>query len=151
MRCIVSAMRRYAMARTKGCAKARYRRKLISETARPSRSGARLRVVAAECADVVERPASQRMIQSPVARSDRRRRWFRLEHRFVKARRQHVDQVDVARKLAVLLARHAAGHEDAEVAGGLMDGVDDRLSIAPDFVDVCRRGRESSRALVAAA
>ena len=31
---------------------------------------------------------------------------FRLKHRFVEPRRQHVDEIDVARELVVLLASH---------------------------------------------
>src|SRR5882724_7608378 len=38
---------------------------------------------------------------------------FRDESRLIEARRQHVNQVDVAGKLGVLLLGHAAGNEDA--------------------------------------
>ena len=59
-----------------------------------------------------------------------------LEHRLVEAGRQHIDQVDVAGELAVLLARDAAGHEDAEMADGLVDRIDDGLAVGADLVDV---------------
>src|SRR6516225_6043795 len=58
-----------------------------------------------------------------------------LERRLVKPGRQRVDQVDVARELAVLFLGDAAGHEDAEVADGLVDRVDDRLPVGADLVD----------------
>ena len=61
---------------------------------------------------------------------------LRLEHRLVEARRQHIDQVDVVGELAVLLARHPGRHEDSEMAGGLVNGVDDRLAVSADVVDV---------------
>ncbi len=47
----------------------------------------------------------------------------------VDARRQHIDHVDVGGELLVFLARHAAGHEDAQVADALVHGVDDGLVV----------------------
>ena len=56
-------------------------------------------------------------------------------HRLVEAGRQDVDEVDVGRELLVLLLRHAAGDEDAEVADALVDAVDDGLAVGADVVD----------------
>src|SRR6185312_6071590 len=61
---------------------------------------------------------------------------FRLECRLIETRRQHIDQVDVAGKLGVLLPGNAAGHKNAEMANGLVDRVDDRLAVIPDLVDI---------------
>jgi hypothetical protein len=36
----------------------------------------------------------------------------------------------------MLFASHAGGHENTEMADGLMNSIDNRLSIGPDFVDV---------------
>ena len=81
--------------------------------------------------------ASQRITQSPVTRSGLAvSSRLRLEHRLVEAGRQHVDQIDIAGELAVLLARDAAGDEDAEMTDGLVDRVDDRLAVGADLVDV---------------
>ena len=41
----------------------------------------------------------------------------------------------------VLLLRHPAGDEDAEVADALVDAVDDGLAVGADVVDAARRGR----------
>ena len=59
-----------------------------------------------------------------------------LERRLVEAGRQHIDQVDVAGELGMLLLGDAAGDEDAEMADRFVDGVDDGLPIGPDLVDV---------------
>ena len=74
-----------------------------------------------------------------------------LEHRLVETGRQRVDQVDIARELAVLLFRDAAGHEDAEMTDGLVDGVDDGLSVGADLVDVLVEIENPVRAPAAAA
>ena len=59
-----------------------------------------------------------------------------LGHRgLVEPRRQHVDVVHVGGELGVFLARDAAGNEDAEVAGLVMDAVDDGLLVGDDVVD----------------
>src|ERR671910_3107718 len=65
-------------------------------------------VVTAERADVVERArlAAHHPLAGNEVGPDRVLR-LRLEHRLVEARWQHVDEVDVARELVVLLARHA--------------------------------------------
>src|SRR5262245_49914530 len=55
-------------------------------------------------------------------------------HSFVHTRRQHIDEIDVACKLVVLLLCHRAGNEDAEVANGFMYGVDDGLAVRADLV-----------------
>ncbi|CAB3654957.1 hypothetical protein LMG26840_03012 [Achromobacter dolens] len=47
----------------------------------------------------------------------------------VDAGRQHIDHVDVGGEFLVFLARHAAGHEDAQVADALMHGIDDGLVV----------------------
>ena len=94
-------------------------------------------VVAAERADVVERPPLA--AHDPVAGDEVGvgcLAGFGLEHRLVKARRQHVDHVDIARELAVLLARHAGGDENSEMSDGFVDRVDDRLAVGADLVDV---------------
>src|SRR5690606_10519281 len=51
----------------------------------------------------------------------------------VDAGRQHVDQVDVGGEFLVLFARHAAGHENAQVADAFVHGVDDGLVVRHDF------------------
>ena len=61
---------------------------------------------------------------------------FDFEHGLVQTGRQRVDQVDVAGELLVLLLCHAAGDEYAQMADALVDGVDDGLAEAADFVDV---------------
>ena len=59
---------------------------------------------------------SKRTIQSPPIASGLASSADRGHDRLVQARRQHVDQVDVGGELLVLLLRHAAGDEDAEMA-----------------------------------
>ncbi|CFD96699.1 Uncharacterised protein [Bordetella pertussis] len=54
----------------------------------------------------------------------------------VNAGRQHVDDVDVGGELLVLLARHRAGDEDAQVADALMHRVDDGLVVRHHFAVV---------------
>src|SRR5579864_9280330 len=54
----------------------------------------------------------------------------------IETRRQHIDQIDVARELAVLLLGNAARDEDAEMTDCLVNGVDDRLPVIPDLIDV---------------
>ena len=110
-----------------------------------------LRRIAAHGADIVECP--RLAAHHPLA--DRKvvvGRFGRpcLESRFIKTGRQHVDQVDVAGELGMLLLGDAAGNEDAEMADAFMHGVDDRLPVRPDLVDVGRRDRESSPAPAAA-
>src|SRR5690606_10425750 len=51
----------------------------------------------------------------------------------VDAGRQHVDQVDVGGEFLVLVARHAAGHENAQVADAFVHGADDGLVVRHDF------------------
>ena len=55
-------------------------------------------------------------------------------HRLVQTGRQHVDQIDVGSELIVLLAGHAAGDEDAEMADALVDGIDDGLTLGEDIL-----------------
>jgi hypothetical protein len=59
-----------------------------------------------------------------------------LERGFVKTRRQQIDQIDIAREFIVFLLGDAARDEDAKMADGLVDGVDDGLAKRPDFVHV---------------
>src|SRR5262245_8939698 len=59
----------------------------------------------------------------------------RRHHGLVKARRQHIDKVDVARELIVLLLRHRSRYEDAEMAYRLMDGINHGLTVRPHIVD----------------
>ena len=108
-------------------------------------------VVAAEGADVVERArlaAHHPFAGDEVGVVDRLA--LRGQHRLVEARREHVDQVDVRGELVVLLPRDARRDEDAEMPDLVVDGVDDGLAVGADLVDVCRRGRGSSRAPAAA-
>ena len=107
--------------------------------------------IAAHGADVVERPrlaahdplADGKIGTGGVAA-------LGLERRFIEPGRQHVDQIDIAGELRVLLLGDAAGNEDAEMADGLMNRVDDGLPIGPDLVDVGIADRESSPAPAAA-
>ena len=54
---------------------------------------------------------------------------------FVKARRQYVDQIDIARKLIVLLASYRSRNEDTKMADGFMNCVDDRLTMGANIID----------------
>ncbi len=56
------------------------------------------------------------------------------DDRLVKAGRQHVDQIDVGSKFLMLLFRHPARHENAEMADVFMDGVDDGLAVDEQVV-----------------
>ena len=96
-----------------------------------------LRIVAAERTDVVERP--RLAAHHPLARDEvgaDRVRPLGLQHRLVQSWRQHIDQVDVAGELVVLLARDAGGDKNPEMPHGFMDRVDDGLAVGADVVDV---------------
>ena len=56
------------------------------------------------------------------------------DHRLVEAGRHQVDHVHARGELGVLLGRHLAGHEDAEVADRLVQRVDDGLAVRDDLV-----------------
>jgi hypothetical protein len=94
-------------------------------------------IVAAERADVIERPllathhpiAVHKVGIGGVGA-------LLLEHGFVEAGRQRIDEVYIAGEFAVLLARHARGYEDAEMADRLVDGIDDGLTVGAHFLDV---------------
>ena len=73
-------------------------------------------------------------------------RVLRRHHCLVEAGREHVDQVDVAGELIMLLLRHRAGDEDAEMADRFMDGVDDGLSVRADIVEAVVEVRIQPRA-----
>src|SRR5262245_11624435 len=80
------------------------------------------RVVAAECADIIECPGLAS--HHPFARGEIRAGGvlgLGLEHRLVETGRQGVDEIDIAGELAVLFLRDATGDEDAEMADLLMD------------------------------
>ena len=110
------------------------------------------RIVAAERANIVERP--RLAAHHPVAGHEigiGRVLGLGLEHRLVEAGRQRVDQVDVAGELAVLLSGDAAGDEDAEMTDashGSCRRSSDRRSGSRRRP---RRDRESIRAPAAAA
>src|SRR5262249_38923960 len=55
-----------------------------------------------------------------------------FEGRLVEAGRQHVDEIDVAGKLAVLLPGNAARYKDAEVTDLLVHRIDDSLPVGAD-------------------
>ena len=137
----------------KGLCKGAIERKVYLGNARGGREAALVRnVVAAECADVVERscfaahdPISQREIG--VGGFCR----LVLENRLIEARRQRIDQVDIARELSVLLLRDATRNEYAEMPNGFMDRVDDRLPVGPDVIDVFVEIENPIRALAGAA
>src|SRR5690242_2563260 len=59
-----------------------------------------------------------------------------LEDSLIKARRQRIDQIDVAGELMVFFARYAARYKDSQMAGFLVNRIDDRLAIGADFIDV---------------
>src|SRR5262249_51158006 len=88
-------------------------------------------------ADVVER--SHFASHDPVAGSEI---WIdgftglALELCLVEARRQCVEQIDVAGELTVLFARHAARNKNTEMADRLVDRIDDGLAIGADSVEV---------------
>src|SRR5271169_6069742 len=95
------------------------------------------RIIAAERADIVERP--RLAAHDPIAAGEIRicrRIGLGFEDGLIETWRQGVDQIDVARELGVLLSRYAGGHEDAEMADALVDRIDDGLPISADLVDV---------------
>ena len=136
--CIHSASGELTMRANHGLRKCAVEREIDLGNAGGGREAALIgRIVAAERANVVERP--RLAAHHPVAGHEigvGRVLGLALEHRLVEAGRQRVDQVDIARELAVLLFCHAAGDEDAEVTDGLVDRVDDRLAVGADLVDV---------------
>src|SRR5882724_133506 len=106
-------------------------------------------VVAAKRVDVVEGP--RLAPHNPIASDElgtRRIVGFQLKDGLVETRGQNIDQVDVAGKLAVLLARHAGRNEDSQVTDRLVDGVDDRLSVRADLFDVLVKVRDPSKRLL---
>ncbi len=110
------------------------------------------RIIAAESSDVVERPCFAP--HHPLAGREigiDRVLVLALEHGLVEARRQRVDQVDIAGELAVLLLGNAAGNEDAEMTHGLVDRIDDGLAAGADIVGVLVEIEESSPAPAGAA
>ena len=95
------------------------------------------RIVTAEGADVVQ--GTRLATHHPIARNEIGADGIpalRLEHGLVQAGREDVDQVDVAGKFAMLLARDSAGNEYSQMADGFVDRVDDGLSVGTDFIDV---------------
>ena len=94
------------------------------------------RIVTAERSDILERP--RLAAHHPLAGREIGVGGILglvLEHRLVEPGRKRIDQVDIARELAVLLFCHASGYEDAQVAHGLVDGVDDGLAVGSDLLD----------------
>ena len=57
------------------------------------------------------------------------------QHGFVEAGRQHIDQIDIAGELVVLLFRNGGGDENAEMADGIVQGVDNGLPVGTDLID----------------
>ena len=55
-------------------------------------------------------------------------------HRLVKTGRHQIDHIHRLRELAVLLCRHLAGHEDAQMANALVKAIDDRLAGLDDLI-----------------
>ena len=95
------------------------------------------RVVAAQRADVIQRPyfASH----DPVAGGKfgiGRLISLGLENGLIEARRQGIDQIDIAGKFFMLFAGDASGDEDPEVADAFVNRVNDRLAVGANFVDV---------------
>src|SRR5262249_28432296 len=62
--------------------------------------------------------------------------------------RQHIDEIDVAGKLAVLLLGDAARDKNAEMADGFVNSVHDRLSVGPDLVDVAIKIEDPAECLL---
>ena len=79
------------------------------------------RVVAAEGSNVIQRPhfASHYPVAGGKFSIDRRIS-LGLENGFIQARRQGIDQVDIAGKFFMLFARNPAGDEDPEVANAFV-------------------------------
>ena len=71
-----------------------------------------------------------------------------VKHRLVETGRQRIDQVDIARELAVLLLCDAAGNEDAEVTDAFMNGVDDGLAVGADLIDALVQVQYPSKRLL---
>ena len=96
-----------------------------------------LRIVTAERTNVVECPrlAAHYPLASDEVGADRVRP-LGLQHRFVKSWRQHIDQVDIAGELVVLLACDAGGNKNAEMPHGFMDRVDNGLAVGAELIDV---------------
>src|SRR6516225_8158677 len=94
-------------------------------------------IVAAERANIIERPcfAAHHPIPGHEIGIGRILR-LGLEHGLVETGRQCVDQVDVARELVMLFLCNAPRHKDAEMTYGLVNAVDDGLSVGADFIDV---------------
>ena len=107
------------------------------------------RIIAAERADVVEGPRFAG--HDPVGRDQVGMAGIgRLlgEGRLIKSGGQHVDEVDIARELAVLLSRDAGRHEDSQVANGLVNRVDDRLSMLSNIVDILVKVEDPAQRLL---
>ena len=119
----LGALLAVAIARTTGAASVPVEAVVdLRDAAPPWRSAARPRRVAAERPDVVERArlaAVNRYL--PSISSGFVGVLVDLgDHRLVEAGRQQVDHVHAAGELAVLLGRHLAGDEDAEMADRLV-------------------------------
>ena len=109
------------------------------------------RIIAAEGANVVER--SFLAAHDPVAARQvgvDRISALAFEGRFIEARRQYVDQVDVVGELGVFLASDATRDKDTEVADFLVNRVDDRLVVSAYVIHAVVEVERSSRAPAAA-
>src|SRR5262245_58297556 len=61
---------------------------------------------------------------------------FAFKRCVVETGRKCVDEVNIARELAMFLASHTRGNKDAQMANALMDRVDNGLSIGSDLVNI---------------
>ena len=55
-------------------------------------------------------------------------------HRLIESRRQEIDEIHALDQLGVLLGCHLSGDEDAKVANGLMQRVNDCLPVRDDLI-----------------
>ena len=121
----------------KGLSKRAIERKVYFGNTRGRRKAALIcHVIAAERPDIVQRSCFAS--HDPISEREIGVGGFRglvLENRLIKAGRERIDQVDIARELSMLFLRDASGNEDAEMPNGFMDRIDDRLPVGPDVID----------------
>src|SRR5215468_4262148 len=95
------------------------------------------RIIAAECSNIVQSPPLAS--HDPIARNEIGAYGgsrLRLEHGFIKARRQRINEVNVAGKFSMLFPRHAARDKYSKMADRFVDRVHDCLTVFDDVLDI---------------
>src|SRR5262245_49286543 len=107
------------------------------------------RIIAAECSNITQSPplAPHNPITRNEVGADRVSR-PRLEDGLIQARRQRINEVNVAGKFSMLFPRHAARDEYSKMADRFVDRVNDCLTVFDDVLDIIIEVKNPSKCLL---